>query len=628
MKTDGRRIVALADGVLRIVDVTGTEPRLVGSLTLDDGTYPTDMFLSGDRVLLMASGWSGDVAVPSAESRIADIWGGGFPVARLVEVDLTDPAAPKVANTLNIDGQVVSARLVGDVARVVTVSSPNGLDFEVPDSLRAEENALDANRQVIAETTIDNWVPYYVLNGPDGEVVAEGNLVECDRAAHPPRFAGFTMLTVSTFDLDAGLSGGPVDATGVLGGGSTVYASPENLYVAMQDFVDYDAVYRAGEEAISQGEPAPAPPPAGTTIHRFDISDPAMTSYVASGNVPGYLLNQYSMDEADGRLRVATTTQPEWWPWQGDEQQQEQEQPESQLLVLEPDGNELVVAGQVGGLGKGERIYAVRFLRPDLAAVVTFRQVDPLYLIDLTDPVRPVVAGELKVNGYSAYLHPIGDHLLLGIGQDATEEGQRLGAQASVFDISDLANPTRVSQAQLGQGETPVEYDARAFLSWEPTGLNVVPVNQYASFDPQQQAGPTSWFGAVGLAVDDAGQITEVGRITHMAPPSEHRDCYDQRMPEKDLEWMRNEPSMEVTVTGEPDDLGLVQAEVCSTWFEEDYRAQVQRSVVVGDSLYLLSSKGLQRADLATLAPTGLVEFPVPAAQGGGSPGRPMPIEG
>ena len=113
-------------------------------------------------------------------------------------------------------------------------------------------------------------------------------------------------------------------------------------------------------------------------------------------------------------------------------------------------------AGRIGGLGKGERVYSVRFVG-DTGYVVTFRQIDPLYTLDLADPERPRVLGELKIPGYSAYLHPIGEGLLLGVGQDATEEGRPTGTQISIFDVSDLRRPTRVHQEALGMGWTEAE---------------------------------------------------------------------------------------------------------------------------------------------------------------------------
>jgi len=195
------------------------------------------------------------------------------------------------------------------------------------------------------------------------------------------------------------------------------------------------------------------------------------THYRGSGTVSGYLLSQWSLSEHRGVLRVVSTETPAWWGT-GRES-------ESFLTTLRPSGGALVQAGRVGELGKGERVYAVRFVG-DTGYVVTFRQIDPLYTIDLSQPERPRVLGELKIPGYSAYLHPIGEDLLLGVGQDADEQGRPQGTQLSIFDVSDLRKPTRLHTRHLGLGWSEAESDHHAFLYWPRTGLVVIPFEQRA----------------------------------------------------------------------------------------------------------------------------------------------------
>ena len=155
--------------------------------------------------------------------------------------------------------------------------------------------------------------------------------------------------------------------------------------------------------------------------------------------------------------------------------------------------------GRVGGLGKGERVYSVRFAG-DTGYVVTFRQVDPLFTLDLSQPERPRVLGELKIPGYSAYLHPIGEDLLLGVGQDVDEKsGRPLGTQLSIFDVSDLRKPTRLHTQHLGQGWSEAEHDHHAFLFWPKTGLVMIPFEQRA----------------VGFRVGRARGIDPLGKVEH-----------------------------------------------------------------------------------------------------------------
>ena len=180
------------------------------------------------------------------------------------------------------------------------------------------------------------------------------------------------------------------------------------------------------------------------------------------------------------------------------------------MTVLRRQGPTLVPIGRVAGLGQGQRIYSVRFIG-DVGYVVTFRQVDPLYTIGLADPTRPKVLGELELLGYSAYLHPISDDLLLGVGQDATPEGRTKGVQLSLFGVGDPAHPKLLAQHALGTASSSqVEYDAHAFLYWAPSRLVVLPVEV---FDDGASAAP-GFTGALALRVDQSG-IAEVGRIAH-----------------------------------------------------------------------------------------------------------------
>jgi uncharacterized secreted protein with C-terminal beta-propeller domain len=158
------------------------------------------------------------------------------------------------------------------------------------------------------------------------------------------------------------------------------------------------------------------------------------------------------------------------------------------------------VVGTAGDMGKGEMVKAVRFIGPR-GYVVTFRQTDPLYVLDLAEPAHPKVVGELKVPGYSAYLHPVGENLLLGVGQDATEQGRTLGTKVALYDVSNPAKPAELDGKVVPASVSAVERDSRAFLWWAPTRLAVVPI---------QSGGGLA--GAVGYRVGDR-DVGEVGQI-------------------------------------------------------------------------------------------------------------------
>ena len=254
----------------------------------------------------------------------------------------------------------------------------------------------------------------------------------------------------------------------------------------------------------------------------------------------GTLLNQFAMSEHSDVLRVATTT-----GFDTDS--------ESRVTTLGRRDGRLVQRGMVAGLGLGERIYAVRFIG-DVGYVVTFRQTDPLYTLDLSDPDRPRLAGELKIPGYSAYLHPIGEELLLGVGQEATDDGQLQGLQLSLFDVSDIAQPRRLQKRRLGErwSQSAVEWDHHAFLWWPATKLAVLSIDG------------RGFRRAAGFRVGRASGIEQVGRISH-------------------------------------DSLG------------GGTTPPVSRAVVVGPRLFTISDLGVKASGLESFAGAGWARFPQPS---------------
>jgi len=511
VKTDGKRIFAVADRSLHALDVTGTTPKLVGSLKLDG--YGHEIFLRGDRVLVMTTSepfFAGDIGVsPDVQTT-------------LTEVDVSNPAAMTVRRTLRIGGALVAARLTGSLARIVIASSPDPV---------AEKK--------IARTRLRHWVPRTVLRSKLSGRTYRHSIARCRSIRRPRSFAGLDLLTVMSFDLDKGLYS--VDRDAILAGAETVYASPTSLYVASRTYNP------AIEQALEDG----APPPAQTVteIHRFAAAADGETRYRSSGAVRGFVLNQFALSEHDGVLRVASTSDPE--QLSGDAGVADSQ---SYVTVLDERGSKLVKVGRVGGLGKGEQIFAVRFVG-DRGYVVTFRQTDPLYTLDLAKPSDPRVVGELKIRGYSAYLHPVSETELLGVGQDATKGGTTLGTQLSLFDVSDASKPVRRAHITLADGSSEAEFDHHAFLFWKPAGLAVIPLSLYGSDDV------LPFEGAVGFRVG-AASLSEVRRVTH--PVAEGGDI----------------------------------------------APPIGRSLVIGDKLYTLSYEGIAASRLDTLGSLSFTAFP------------------
>jgi uncharacterized secreted protein with C-terminal beta-propeller domain len=539
VKTNGTDLFVVRGNTLFAVDVASSRPKVLGSLPLGEGWGGHELLLHGNRLLVLTRGGGVVYGLPGgATTRLT------APIASettLTEVAVGDPSAMTVVRSMKLDADYVSARLVGATARIVTVSRvPQRLDFTAPEqsTTAATTAALQRNREIVRASRVGSWLPALAVRGRRGETLLRRPLVSCTNVRRPAVDSGLGMLTILTIDLKKGLA--PVDSDAIFTDASTVYASQSTLYVATQRW--------PGAAAQTAD-----PPRMTTAIHAFDTSDPQTTTYRGSGAVGGYLFGQWALSEHDGVLRVASTEEPTWW------NPTAQEESESFVTTLRQRGGALAQVGRVGGLGKGERVYAVRFIG-DTGYVVTFRRVDPLYTLDVADPTAPRVVGELKIRGYSAYLHPLGDGLLLGVGQDATAEGRVTGAQLSVFDVSDARRPSRLHHWTLGSSWSEAESDHHAFLWWPRDRLAVLPVTAY---DPK--VGPT-FSGAVGFRVGRSSGIEEVLRVTH------------------------------------PTDTG---------------DAAVRRSLVVGDRLYTVSDAGVRATGVSGRGDAGWAAFP--RADAGGS---------
>ncbi len=484
VKTDGRYLYVVSGGELVVVDASTVE--VVGRTTVAGGWSP-QLFLHGDEVTLITQGADeGPVIVDDGDARSDDPVEEGLFAQEweqvVVQRIVVDDGRPDVVETLRVQGVFLSARSVDGVMRVVVRSDPQWrMPFVYPQSSSGEDRAEAANREVVEQSDIDDWLPHFQLE-QDGGVVTNGLLPSCDAVHAPTEFSGFGV--VSVMSLPAGRSLDPSATTAVLAPGDIVYASPASLYVATQtwfpialaeDDSDWERLWDARR----------------VNLHRFDITGPG-ASYMSSGSVPGEIRNQFSLSEHDGHLRVVTTTGDPWG-----------ETSRSQVRVLQERDDTLEEVGSVDDIGNGEAVQAVRFAG-NVGYVVTFRRIDPFYTVDLSDPTAPAVLGELKIPGFSSYLHPIGDGLVLGVGSDATDEGAVTGAKVSLFDVTDLLEPEEIAVWSVPDGWNDIGWEHRSFLWWEPQRLAVIPVQVWSD----------NWAGAVVLRVDDNG-ISEVGRIDH-----------------------------------------------------------------------------------------------------------------
>jgi len=582
VKTRSDLLVTVVDSTVRVLTLSPGGPSLVGAVSLDRG-YGHQLLLDGDHLLVVATSDGGimpmDGVAPSATQGVPTTVTGSSgsssggvaaptspePGTLLWSIDLSNPAAPTVTGTTLIDGSLVSARSVDGTARVVTTSSPTAFDFVYPSRPGAEASALAANRAMIEFSTIEDWLPTWRPISSDGAAGTPRALVDCAALDTPSEFSGFGTLAVSTIDLREGAVE-PRDSVGVLGAGETVYASATSLYVATNQYQVVDAPSGGSSTRMYR------PTTQETAIHRFDIRGDGPATYRASGLVRGRVLDQFSLSEYEDVLRVATTDTNAMVGGAVPAS-------ESFVTTLGESDGELRAVGQLGDLGRGEQIKAVRFLGPT-GYVVTFRQTDPLYTLDLSDPAAPAVVGELKVTGFSSYLHPLGDGRLLGVGQDATTQGRVTGLQVALFDVSDPANPALVQKYTLPGASSDAGQDHHAFLWWAPASLAVLPVAGGSTSD----GGYTPFVGAIGLTVD-AGGIAERGRVTHPAA-STSGGSTSPSCP----------PGANCIIEPGPGPM-------------PDHGATILRTVVAGSEVLTVSSAGLKASAIDTLADRAWVPF-------------------
>ena len=547
VKTDGERLVSVVDGVLRVVELDGS-PQVDG--TLDLGSRgATELFLRGDEALVIGTSYQGmgagsgtpevwtedgpgaaeemaaegmaadgieadglaadptvpptttvpetttvppttvptttvppttvpdttvpdttvpDTTVPDTtvpEPEPVPLPAPVFPVATtLTRVSLADPAAPTVLEAVDVEGSVAATRLIDGTVRVVVRSEP----YAAMDVVAAPSRS-DA-LEVVEELDATALVPRLAVDGDVQELGGCSDVLLAAVSEPADDGYGFSPTPQTVTVVTVGETLGDLQPVSVQGGAEVTYASTDALFVASSVW-DQDG--------------------GRTDVHRFALEGDGPAQYTGSGSAPGTLLNQFSLSERDGALRVVTTVQASWdepattLAPAGDT---DEPMPDiaiatpvggtsGRLTILDTDGA-LDEIGHVDDLGPDETVRSVRFLE-DLAYVVTFRQTDPLYALDLSDPTAPVVLGELKIPGFSEYLHPVGDGLLLGVGREVDPDTLRdEGLKISLFDVSDPGSMAEVDRIVLPGAYSAVSSDHHAF-TWDPERSQaVVPVDR------------------------------------------------------------------------------------------------------------------------------------------------------
>jgi uncharacterized secreted protein with C-terminal beta-propeller domain len=529
VKNDARYIYVISGNTLTIVDAyPATSASVLSKTELED--TPREIFINGDRLVLLKTGsaevsGTGDQPVPVSAEKMAMMpprypYYRSAPVTHAVFYDISDRAHPKVLKDYTIDGDYVNARMIGDTVYLLSRESV------YPYEDRIIVPAVRENAKIVATPDV------YYFDNPEQQ---------------------YDFTTVTSFNARHGAT---KDAkTYLVGSGNIIYVSPDAMYVSYQKYHNiYRPMWGIAQPAIDvvQGsvgsatgiarvssptvmedfntmseadkQAAIAEMKSGeqeairkreidqstTMIHKIGINNGAIT-YLAKGEVAGYLKNQFAMDEYSGNLRVATTS--DVWTTRGQYEY-------NNVFVLD---SAMKTIGSLTHIAEQEKIYSTRFIG-DRLYMVTFKRIDPFFVIDLSTPSSPKILGKLKIPGYSDYLHPYDKNHIIGIGKETatTEWGgvSTKGLKLALFDVTDVEHPKQIDKVEIGDSGTDSAAlsDHRAFLFDKNKNLLVIPTRVVKQINmPEKYSGDQQriWYGAYVFGVTPETGFVLRGTVEH-----------------------------------------------------------------------------------------------------------------
>lgn len=437
VKTDGTYIYYLTNEKLTIINTeNASQMKEMSTIKFDETFTPEEIFLNNDKIIVIGKRYEYD----KTERKIgidedylySNYMDKTYTSAKLYNVK--DKINPTLERTVEVEGDYLTARMIGSN---VYIASNKYMYY-----------AYICNTYKSTELNEDDFKPHYLDTATSNETKS----INFDCIYYIPEFEDTNYLNIVAFNIT---NNQEANVESYLGAGEEIYASKENLYVTKTKY-DYE---RKNKTSIT------------TEIYKFNLNN-ANCTFAKAGDVPGSVLNQFSMDECNGYFRIATTDSTSW----------NSESNTNNLYVL---NENLETIGKIEGLAKGERIYSVRFMG-NRAYMVTFVETDPLFVIDLSNPTTPTVLGELKIPGYSKYLHPYDETHLIGIGEDTEVVnygyGDRVvtnGMKMAMFDVTDPNNPQELYNVKIGEKGTYSEllYNHKALLFSKEKNIIAFPIS-------------------------------------------------------------------------------------------------------------------------------------------------------
>ncbi|MBA3465249.1 MAG: beta-propeller domain-containing protein [Deltaproteobacteria bacterium] len=475
-------------------------------------------------------------------------------LTKMTVLDISDRTRPRLVREVYYEGWYQTARKVNTSVRVSTYASiDQPILWNWYQLLEQSGNNKSWTKKEIARRIralrLADMIPQMFIRAPDGNFTTSGlDQQSCQSFYRPTDSHARGISSIISFDLL-----GPQfrwDADHVVSNWATFYSSKDRIVLAEASH-DWWWYWWFQDDADQ------------LNVHVFDISQPGKSSYLGSGRVEGQLSDQFAIDEDDGEIRLATTTNI-WWRWWSRQDETPPEM-ENHVWILEQDGTQFPVIGHVGNIALGERIQSARFLG-DKGYLVTFKRIDPLFTLDLSNKTDPRVIGELKTPGFSTYIHPLGENRLLTIGVGGDENGANWRTTVATFDVTKFDTPTLSAslpiESDLSWGWSEALWEHKAFQYFGPKKLLAVPQSTWAN-----NGGDYRYLSRLEVidVNDTTGALSLKGSIDHT--PFYDRNKY----------WSY---------------------------------LQIRRSIFMGDFLYAISDRAITVHRLSDLAQTNVQTLP------------------
>lgn len=488
VKTDGNYIYYISSEKIVIVDAKNSNDlKIVSEINYEeDNFYPSELYINNNKLIVIGESINNNyrklVEVDSVYSYINKT----STIAKIYNIK--DKNNAKLEREIQIKGNYLSSRMIGDNIYFIANEYIYSYWFRNKEISDIDENSL---KPIYKDTVVSN----------------EEKSIAYNDIYYFPDSEDTSYLIIAGFNVN---NDEEVNIKTYLGAGEDIYSSQDNLYITRVKYEYKDSKLFDDYDSHE----------INTYIYKFKLEN-SKAKYINSGSVPGKVLNQFSMDEKDGYFRIATTDSENW----------RSETNTNNLYVLDEN---LKIVGKLEGLAKGEKIYSVRFMG-NRAYMVTFVQTDPLFVIDLSKPEKPTVLGELKIPGYSKYLHPYDETHIIGFGENTktNKYGGVVtdGMKMALFDVSDPNSPKELYSVDIGDKGTYSEIlnNHKALLFSKEKNIIAFPIS---ISEEGERRSKLKFQGAIVYGLDLEKGFTLKGNIAHM----EIKDGYKSYDSEKEVE--------------------------------------------------------------------------------------------